>query len=179
MSRGKQSKGVIIPPPKPPRTGGHLVPALSPAIRWYGRHGPVGPRSGLVSSPCSYAEEGAAALCPGNQDLCTCWVFLVFCGVFGFGLVFFLFGSFIDSESSTSTNWLTNNYKTSCREIEAGCWFPPSFTSVPFQSNVSSMLLIKFAVCGLCAKLGRVTLPRRKMTVEPAVHRLSRALQGN
>lgn len=105
--------------------------------------------------------------------------FWCFVGVLVLVWFFFLFGSFIDSESSTSTNWLTNNYKTSCREIEAGCWFPPSFTSVSFQSNVSSMLLIKFAVCGLCAKLGRVTLPRRKMTVEQAVHRLSRALQGN
>jgi len=61
VSKGKHSRGVITTPPERPGAGGHLVPALHPpALGWHGRHGPAVPRSWLVSSPQSCAEEGAA-----------------------------------------------------------------------------------------------------------------------
>lgn len=106
-----------------------------------------------------------------------CWfVFVSLLFVFFFVI---LIGSFIDLKSSTSTNGLTNNPKTSCGETEAGCGLPLSFTSVSVQSNVGSTLLIKLVMCRFCANLGCIILPRTEMTIEQAAHRLSGALQGN
>lgn len=118
MSKGKQSKGVIIPPPKP-STGGRLVPALYHQLY-----------AGMADTGLWDQGQGWSlhrTLMQRRELLLFVLVIKTFAPVGFFVFFFFLFGSFIDTESSASTNWLTNNYKTSCREIEAGCGFPPLF----------------------------------------------------